>query len=239
MIAKNLIDRFSFLKPVILKKHTRSRFDAVCFPDRTVIYANDQSYQQNSAIMLSMAKLVENDPLLATFFIEPLRKPYDVLYCDMFSRLCMPLRDAWTMKTMRKNTPDLYQKEIQKVFYFQKYLEDYGFNSIVSELVSDHSRFPFIGFVVLSYYLSAYENTENSDIVVDGNIDFPAGHDNPGLWGNYIASLKRFSRMEPDIMHYLNLVQSVNAPYEVGVDRTERPCCYVVQEKTTGREWKQ
>lgn len=201
---KPLIEKFNLTRPIVFEEMEKGH-KVIALPDKTIIRTDDESAAQDMAELFSLAKLAEIDPLLCTFRFQENFTEKEASYMRQFHQLCQPLQDAWAWKTMRKQAPDIYEKAIQETYEMFLVLQEEG----KAQKDADNRRI-FIGiFCIL------YENPEN-------NVDIKLLTDNANRddWGNYIAALKKYTRLGPDTKHYLALPEITNAEYTVEITPT-------------------
>ena len=183
-----LMERFRFIKPVDFEE-IESGHEVIIKNDRTIIRVDDLSLIDEMPELFSYAKLGEQDPLLVYFICQKNFTEAEGRYFAMFHRLCRPLRDAWTWKTMRRTVPDVYEREIAEIIAMWKEASKHPPLAGKSDDLQRQE---------LGLFLILYENKNNNV-----EIKLRVGEAHRAVWEGYVEALKKFSCMEPDANLYL------------------------------------
>lgn len=199
-----LFQRFQFKKPIeIIDLPEGSSDETIVMKDKIIIKGSSTSLEKDLAEMLSRAKLGEDDPLLVTFVFQQDITPQEEKYASMFFRLCQPLQDAWTYRTMRKYMPDAYEKEMSELFDMWQKLSNLTLKNTNAEMRRQ----------ILGMWAVLFENPTN-----DINLIMQSDEENKASWDAYIGALEEYIRQEPNVNSFPLLPRVVNAPYTVSIE---------------------
>lgn len=182
------------------------------------IRADDADQEHLIYELICKAKLAEQDPLL-TFKFLPYLSRTDRKYTALFKRLCLPLQDAWAYKMYRHYLDKKYLYEMKKLQII--------WNALPAAEVFKNVR-------ALPQYLSMFAILYESGIDID--IKLPAGVKNRISWEEYIAALKKFSRMMPHPSFYVELAHTTRPPYHVEIRQGKYWQYFHVEKRKTTRQ---
>lgn len=200
---EKLMQNFIFTKPVIIED-IDSGNAIIAENDKITIQCDAESEEKDFAELLSIAKLGEKDPLLATFYFQKDLTEEEAKFSRMFFNLCTPLQAAWAYRIMRKYVPSTYEKEVETLF------------KLVEAIIPDF-KFSDTGDVKLrTIFLSSFAILYESPIVT-ADLVLRADEEVEKVWSNYLNTLLRLTKEEPDVRLYLELPESSDAPYKVEI----------------------
>lgn len=201
-----LFQRFNFRKPIQIEELPEGKGDElIALPEKLIIKMDKTAEDKDLAAILAHAKMAEKDPLLGTFYFQKNLTPEESRLASIFFRLCLPLQDAWTYKTLRRYAPDIYEEEIEELVNYWEILQ---MNVATIKDATDNK----MRRQVLSMFTILSENPANkTDLVL------VADDDNRADWEGYIAKLKELVHCEPKAESYLQLAEASNAPYLVRI----------------------
>lgn len=201
-----LLNQFQLKRPVEFEDCEEGH-EVIALPEKTIIRADNQSYDLDMPDLLGMAKLAEIDPLLTTFFTDPDNSDETTRMFQAFFTLCKPLQVAWTYKIMRQTAPTLYEKELNELVELFKKTNPESTDNRIYGTDPD----------AICLYTAVSENPENTimlKLITDDK--------NRPDWHSYIAALEEYIHAEPDAQLYCRLPEAAHAPYaaEIATDES-------------------